>query len=97
MTITEYLDTSTETHARSFSPINRVIARTAMRFVRAINAWHVRRRDRAAFMNLLDKEEWVYEDMGIGRADVEWAARLPLHVNASLELEKLRARNAMGR
>jgi hypothetical protein len=63
----------------------------------AIGTWNRRRADRAAFMNLLEKEEWVYRDMGIHRGDVEWAARLPLHINASRELEKLRARNMQGR
>ena len=62
---------------------------------------HLRHRqqriDRDAFLALLGKEGWVYRDMGVSRADVEWAARLPLHVNAGRELEKLRARSGMGR
>ena len=64
-------------------------------------ARYLRRRqqriDRDAFLSLLGKEGWVYRDMGVSRANVEWAARLPLHVNAGRELEKLRARSQMGR
>lgn len=61
-------------------------------------AEHRRQRlDRAAYRALLGKEEWVYEDMGVTRADVEWAARLPLHVNAARELDRLSSRNRMGR
>lgn len=47
-------------------------------------------RNRQAFKALLGKEEWVYRDMGISKADVEWAAQLPLHINAAQELEKAR-------
>ncbi|WP_424993169.1 hypothetical protein [Oceaniradius stylonematis] len=61
-------------------------------------AEHRRQRlDRQAYCALLGKEDWVYRDMGVNRADVEWAARLPLHVNAARELERLRARSRMGR
>jgi len=61
--------------------------------VSALGRWHKQRRDRAAFMNLLGKEEWVYRDLGIHRGDVEWASRLPMNVNAALELEKMRDRS----
>lgn len=53
--------------------------------------------DREAFRNLLDKEEWVYRDMGIHRGDVEYLANQPLHVNASRELEKIKRANMLGR
>ena len=56
-----------------------------------------RRLDRQAFLVLLGKEDWVYRDMGISRADVEWAARLPPHINAARELDRLRDRSVMGR
>lgn len=62
----------------------------------AITAYCTRRQqviDRKAFMNLVGKEDWIYSDMGIHRGDVEWAATLPLNVNAARELEKIRGRN----
>ena len=55
------------------------------------------RQDREAFLNLLGREEWVYHDMGISKADAEWASRLPLHINAARELEAIRRRNVQGR
>jgi len=65
---------------------------------RAQAAEHRRQRlDRQAYRALLGKEDWVYKDMGVSRADVEWAARLPLHMNAARELERLSSRNRMGR
>ena len=48
------------------------------------------KRDRAAFMNLVGKENWLYEDMGIHEGDVDWASRLPIQINAAQELEKIR-------
>lgn len=61
-----------------------------------INAHCERRQqkiDRKAFMNLVGKEDWIYSDMGVHRGDVEWAATLPLNINAAKELEKIRGRN----
>lgn len=46
--------------------------------------------NRQAFLNLVGKEDWVYDDLGLSAADVEWAARLPLDRNAAQELEKRR-------
>ena len=56
-----------------------------------------RRLDRQAFLTLLGKEDWLYRDVGVSRADIEWAARLPLHMNAARELDRLRDRVRMGR
>ncbi|MAZ14897.1 hypothetical protein [Oricola sp.] len=61
--------------------------------VSGLGRWHKQRRDRAAFQTLLGKDEWVYRDLGIHRGDVEWASRLPMNVNAALELEKMRNRS----
>jgi uncharacterized protein YjiS (DUF1127 family) len=79
------------------SMLGRLAAATVSHIVRAVATWDRHRRDRAAFRALLGKEDWVFRDMGIHRGDVEWASRLPMHVNASEELEKLRARSMMGR
>jgi len=65
---------------------------------RALAAERRRQRlNRQAFRALLGKEDWVYRDMGTTKADVEWAAGLPLEANASRELERLRDRAQMGR
>lgn len=56
---------------------------------------HYEQRD--AFNTLLGKEDWVLDDMGLNRADVEYLSRLPIHVNAAKELDKIRARSSMGR
>jgi len=53
--------------------------------------------DRQSFKTLLGKEDWVFDDMGVHRGDVEYLARAPLHVNAARELEKLHAGNQAGR
>ncbi len=85
-------------HGRSAgSMLVRLAAATVSHIVRAVATWDKHRRNRAAFRALLGKEDWVFRDMGIHRGDVEWASRLPMHVNASEELEKLRARSMMGR
>ncbi len=63
---------------------------------KAIDAHRLHRQqklDRKAFMNLVGKEDWVYRDMGIHSGDVEWASRLPLHINAAKELERIRKAN----
>ncbi|MFG6080052.1 DUF1127 domain-containing protein [Paracoccus litorisediminis] len=41
---------------------------------------------RYAFLNLLRLDDEILEDIGVTRAEVEDAARLPLHVNASQAL-----------
>ena len=53
--------------------------------------------NRQAFKALLGKEDWVYQDMGVSKADVEWAAKLPPHINAARELDRIRDRTRMGR
>ena len=73
--------------------VARLAISAAGRTVSAVGRWHKQRRDRAAFLTLLGKDEWVYRDLGIHRGDVEWASQLPMNVNAALELEKMRNRN----
>lgn len=53
----------------------------------------LRRRDRAAFRNLLGKDDTILRDIGVTRADVERAAGLPLSQNAALELRRIALRN----
>jgi len=44
------------------------------------------RMTRDAFMNIVDLDDKVLDDIGVTREEVEWAARLPLRVNASQAL-----------
>lgn len=97
MTSIEFHSAQRQLRHRLISATAHAVVGIATRSAQAITAWHKRRRDRAAFMQLLGKEEWVYRDMGITRADAEWAAGLPKQVNAAKELERLRAFSMMGR
>ena len=45
--------------------------------------------DRDAFRHLLTLDNEILDDIGVSRADVEWASSLPLTFNASQELERL--------
>lgn len=97
MTSIEFHTTQRTLRYRLINAAIHAVVRTATRGVRALATWRKQRRDRAAFMQLLGKEDWVYRDMGITRADAEWAAGLPKQVNAAKELERLRAFSMMGR
>ena len=44
---------------------------------------------RLAFQNMLYLNDRILEDIGVTRNDVFWANRLPLRVNAALELRKI--------
>ena len=50
------------------------------------------RRQRRKLRRLADAEQWILDDIGIGRGDLDWALHLPMHVSASREIEKLRDR-----
>ncbi|WP_118134751.1 hypothetical protein [Oceanicella sp. SM1341] len=69
-------------------------------WLRAVSARMAERRrqrlDRAAFRNLLHKDEWVLRDLGVTRHDVEQAAGLPLSRNAAEELRRLALANRLG-
>jgi uncharacterized protein YjiS (DUF1127 family) len=96
MTSIEFHNAQRQSRGRLINTVARVAIKSVTQTVRAIATWNKRRRDRAAFLQLLGKEDWVYDDLGIHRGDVEWASRLPMHMNAAKELEKLRARSMMG-
>ncbi|MFZ2099928.1 MAG: hypothetical protein WAU86_05140 [Oricola sp.] len=97
MTSIEFHNAQRALRNRNTGRLTGLLLRFAARTTSAIATWRKRRRDRAAFLNLLDREEWIYRDMGITRGDVTWASRLPMHMNAAKELEKLRARGMQGR
>lgn len=81
---------ATDTTRNAGRMILRLATSGATAVLRAAVRWHRQRQDRAAFNTLLGAEDWVYEDLGVHRGDVVWASRLPLHVNAARELEKVR-------
>jgi len=97
MTSIEFHNTQKQLRGQMTSAATRAVVRAVTQTARAFADWRKRRRDRAAFLQLLGKEDWVYEDLGISRADAEWAAGLPMQINAARELENLRARGMMGR
>lgn len=50
--------------------------------------------DRAAFRQMLSLEDEILDDIGVTRANVEWASQLPIHQSAAqaLDATKKRAR-----
>ena len=52
-----------------------------------LNTLQRRRESRDAFKHLLSLDESLLRDVGVTRADVEWAAQLPLSVNAARALQ----------
>ena len=65
--------------------------------VSRINAVFTQRKqqrvDRQAFSHLLSLDDHILDDIGITRNDILIASRLPINVNASLELEKIARSN----
>ena len=53
-------------------------------FRRLVRNWKARRR----IVNLSGYDDHMLRDIGISRGEVEWAAGLPLTVNAALALEE---------
>ncbi|MBX2837615.1 MAG: DUF1127 domain-containing protein [Gammaproteobacteria bacterium] len=48
-----------------------------------------RKIDRDAFSHLVSLDDALLKDIGVTRADVEWAMKLPLSINASDQLQIL--------
>ena len=55
--------------------------------------WQKRRTDHQAFQHMIALDDNILRDIGISRADVIWASKLPLSQNAALELQKLVLQN----
>ena len=49
--------------------------------------------NRQAFTHLLSLDDYILDDIGVTRYDIVEASRLPMHVNASLKLEKIALAN----
>ncbi|WP_119165320.1 hypothetical protein [Algihabitans albus] len=62
-------------------------------FWRSLSESLRRRRDerlaRLAFLNMLTLDEKTLDDIGVTREEVVWGSRLPLHVNAALEVRRV--------
>lgn len=54
-------------------------------------------RARRAVARLEAFDDFLLRDIGVTRADIRWAAGLPLSVNAALELEERATRRRRGR
>ena len=83
--------------ARSARPARHSFAGRLAAAFTWLRARRRRRVNRERLRELCGNEDWLYRDLGISRADVEWAARLPLNVDAGRELERIRDRSLMGR
>ena len=71
-------------HAASFnSPVGSSF------LARFINNWRVRR----SVSKLNEFDDYMLQDIGVTRADIAWAAGLPLTVNAALALEERSAKH----
>ncbi len=71
------------------SAIQGGLQRLAAGIKTVFNNWIQNRVDRQAFSHLLTLDDHILKDIGLTRDDVVWASRLPVSVNASLELEKI--------
>lgn len=70
------------------------ITRGATRQLKDAYALRVQRRiDRQAFAQLLSLDDHILRDLGVTRADIIWAKKLPIDTNASGELEKIARTN----
>lgn len=97
MAVIEYpQNTCCETEHTNQRPRRTWLGRLSAAFVWLYER-HKRRASREHFRDLCGREEWIYRDLGVSRADVEWAARLPLHVDAGCEIDRIRDRARMGR
>jgi uncharacterized protein YjiS (DUF1127 family) len=83
MTYLTYEDVGRKAPSRpGYAGIKRLLS--ALR--QAIASWRARRDSRDAFANLLYQDDHILADIGVLRDEVEWAARLPLAVDAATAL-----------
>ena len=76
-------------HQSTIEHVIEVIGKFSTRLKIKALAWKKHRRDRAEIRRMLMLNETILRDIGITRADLDWAIRLPRDQNASLELQKL--------
>ena len=62
------------------------------RFAKALS-WPMRRlqlyRQRQAFLHTVALNDRMLDDIGLTRSEVEWAAQLPLKLNAAIEIRRV--------
>ncbi len=76
-------------HQSTIERVIEVIRKSSTHLKIKVLAWKKRRRDRVEIRHMLMLNETILRDIGITRADLDWAIRLPSDQNASLELQKL--------
>lgn len=62
-------------------------------FKTSLRNWQQRRIDRQAFQHMVTLDDPLLRDIGVTKSDVIWASKLPLSINAALELEKIARQN----
>jgi len=77
--------------------VSKTLVRIVKRILRDLKAYYRQRRqrriDRLAFQHLIALEDDILRDIGVSRADVIWASKLPLSQNAAQELEIIARQN----
>jgi uncharacterized protein YjiS (DUF1127 family) len=61
-------------------------------FKRTLRNWRARR----TIASLAEHDDALLRDIGVTRGEIDWAANLPLHVNAAHELEARSYRRRRG-
>jgi uncharacterized protein YjiS (DUF1127 family) len=80
-------------HINIDESVIRIFKRAFADFRAYLKCKRQRRIDRQAFQHLIALEDPILKDIGITRADVIWASKLPLSQNAATELEKIARQN----
>lgn len=78
-----------EKPAAAVSAKNRFPVRVVLGIKRYLHTRRMRRIDRDAFLHLAKLDDSLLKDIGVSRADVEWATKLPLSQNASDALQQI--------
>ena len=83
-------------HADEALRITGILSQAVIEIKAWWKTWRQRREDRRAFEHLLGLDDIMLKDIGVTRADVIWANRLPLSQNAAAELETISRQNRKG-
>lgn len=79
---------------KSGSSISAIIGHAARQISALIKSEIQRKKNqhqrRLAFLQMQNLEDNILQDIGISREDLNWASKLPEHVNAAKELETIR-------
>lgn len=75
------------TEAVTSTSINAKLAKIFKATKQYLTTRYNQRVDRQAFQNVLKLDDHTLRDIGVTRADVKWASRLPLSEDAATRLE----------